>query len=285
MQKDITTKEIIQSITKDIAKYILHINIDDNIKFIDKELKRVEKREADIVAKCKISNIDTILHIEIQNSNDNSMALRMLRYYTDIKTIHPNTPIKQYLIYIGKNRLNMPKDINDDMIKYRYNIVDMHNINCQELLKLDNPEALVLSILCDFQNSDEIEILKYIIQRLKELTKENENSFGKYMLILETLSTNRDLRNKLKEAESMLRDIRYEDLPSYEIGYESGIQKGIQKGIKEGIQKGEFNGILKSAKLMVERFNLSIESVSKELNIPLDELKRYIEKDKRGSNI
>ena len=45
MQKDITIKEIIQSITKDIAKYILHINIDDNIKFIDKELKRVEKRE------------------------------------------------------------------------------------------------------------------------------------------------------------------------------------------------------------------------------------------------
>ena len=45
MKKDITTKEIIEAITKDLAKYILELKI-ENIKFIDKELKRIEKREA-----------------------------------------------------------------------------------------------------------------------------------------------------------------------------------------------------------------------------------------------
>ncbi len=47
------------------------------------------------------------------------------------------------------------------------------------------------------------------------------------MLILETLSTNRDLKEKIKEAEEMLRDIKYEDLPSYEIGYNNAIIKEL----------------------------------------------------------
>ncbi len=38
MKKDITTKEIIEAITKDLAKYILNLKIEDT-KFIDKELK------------------------------------------------------------------------------------------------------------------------------------------------------------------------------------------------------------------------------------------------------
>ena len=49
MKKDITTKETIKTITQDISKYILHLDVTD-IKFIDKELQRIEKREADIVA-------------------------------------------------------------------------------------------------------------------------------------------------------------------------------------------------------------------------------------------
>jgi len=78
MKKDITTKDTIKTITQDISKYILNLDV-KNIEFIDKELQRVEKREADIVAKCEIDNINSILHIEIQNSNDKTMSSRMLR--------------------------------------------------------------------------------------------------------------------------------------------------------------------------------------------------------------
>ena len=38
------------------------------------------------------------------------------------------------------------------------------------------------------------------------------------------MSTNRDLTTTLKEAEEMLREIRYEDLPSYAIGMKKGIE-------------------------------------------------------------
>ena len=104
MQKDITTKETIKAITEEIARYILHLDV-DHITFVDKELQRIEKREADIVARCTIDGKESILHIEIQNNNDPQMHLRMLRYHTDIRFRFPTLPIHQYLIYIGKKPL------------------------------------------------------------------------------------------------------------------------------------------------------------------------------------
>jgi len=47
------------------------------------------------------------------------------------------------------------------------------------------------------------------------------------------ISTNRNLKDKLKEVEDMLRDIRYEDLPSYEIGMQRGIERGKLEGEKK----------------------------------------------------
>jgi len=73
----------------------------------------------------------------------------------------------------------------------------------------------------------------YIIKRLREITKDDEHKFSQYMLILEILSTNRNLKDKLKEVEDMLRDIRYEDLPSYEIGMQRGIERGKLEGEKK----------------------------------------------------
>ncbi len=231
MKKDITTKEIIQAITKELGRYILNLKIED-IKFIDKELKRIEKREADIVALCKIDDVEKILHIEIQNDNQTLIPRRMLRYYNDIKTKFEKYEVLQYLIYIGKKKLTMKDEIKEENLHFKFKIVDMHKIDCEKLIKMDTPDALVLSILCDFKDKKELDILLYITKRLEELV-DDSSELGKYMLMLETLSENRDLKDKLKEVENMLRDVRLEDLPSYEIGLEKGIKKGIEKGQKE----------------------------------------------------
>jgi len=269
MKKDISSKETIKAITEEIGRYILHLEISD-IEFVDKELQRVEKREADIVALCKINGIESILHLEIQNNNDLAMHKRMLRYYTDIIIRYDDIPIHQYLIYIGKAKLSMKNELLEKNLHFRYNLIDMHDIDCEEFLKMDTPDALVLSILCDFKGKDELELLLYITKRLEELTKDDEHRLGKYMLILETLSTNRDLKDKLKEAEEMLREIKMEDLPSYEIGMERGLSKGISQGISQGI--------IQTAAMMIREFNLSIESVAKKLNVSMDELKKHLDR-------
>ncbi len=269
MKKDITAKDTIKTITQDIAKYILELNVTD-IEFVDKELQRIEKREADIVALCRVDGTKAILHLEIQNDNDKTMHHRMLRYYTDIKQRFDPLPIYQYLVYIGKPKLSMQAKIVETNISFSYNIIDMHTIDCQKFLSMDSPDALVLAILCDFKDRDEKDVITYIITRLRELTKDNNHKLGKYMLALEELSTNRNLQNTLEEVERMLRDMKIEELPGYKIALERGVERGMQKGIAQTT--------LDNAIIMVNKFKLSVEDVAKELNISLDELKRHLQK-------
>ena len=261
MKKDLISKDIIKELLKDIAKYFLNLEI-ENITFLDKELSRIEKREADIVA-----NIDNkfVLHIEIQNSNDNKMPKRMLRYYTDILEI-TNLPIKQYLIYIGKQKANFQTKIVQDKLMYEYDFIDIKNIDCDILLHQNSPEALVLAILCDFKNKNSKDVIKYIIDKLYEYSKEDSNQYRKYFMMLEILSTNRDLKNEVKEIE-MLRSVTYQDLPSWEIGFEEGIQ--------EGIQKGKFEERKNAIKILYS-MGINIDTIAQKFNIKKEEVLNYL---------
>ncbi len=273
MKKDITTKDTIKTITQDIAKYILEIEVTD-IEFVEQELKRIERREADIVALCKVNGIEAILHLEIQNDNDKTMHRRMLRYYNDIKMRFEHLPLFQYVVYIGKPKLKMKSTIIEEHLKFSYNIIDMHTIDCEKFLKMDTPDALVLAILCDFKGRDERDVVTYIIKRLQELTKDNTHQRGKYMVILEELSINRDLQKVVEESERMIRDMKLEELPSYKMVLERGIERGISLGKQEGIVETTLN----MAIMMIKEFHLSIDQVASKLNISIDELKKHLDK-------
>jgi predicted transposase/invertase (TIGR01784 family) len=259
-KKDLISKEIIQTILKDIAKYFLNIEIKGKITFLDKELKRVEKREADIVANI---NNEYILHLEIQNSNDSNMDKRMLRYYTDILEVS-DLPIKQYVVYIGKYKPKFKTHIKKDLIDFRYNFIDVKTIDCEILLNQNSPDALVLAILCDFKDKKPDDVISFILDKLHQYTKDNINQYRKYMLMLETLSDNRDLKDKIKEIE-MLRTTSYQDLPSYEIGFEKGIEKGFEKGITK--ERTNTIYILKS-------LGLDDKEIMKKLNISYEEFEK-----------
>ena len=47
--KDIVSQEILKNIARDVARHILHIEIDENMELIDKEFTRIEKRDADLL--------------------------------------------------------------------------------------------------------------------------------------------------------------------------------------------------------------------------------------------
>ena len=110
MKKDITTKEVLKQIAEDIALHLLHFQVTE-LDFVDKELQIVEKRESDLVGRCYINGVESVLHIEIQNSNDKSMHFRMLRYYSLIKSRFPKLPVHQCVIYIGRAKLTMRQRI------------------------------------------------------------------------------------------------------------------------------------------------------------------------------
>jgi len=227
--KDITSKYILKHIVLDVAQYLLDMKL-DNAEFLETQTQRVEERRADLVVKAVQKDKEFILHIEIQNDNQSHMAVRMLRYYTDIALSWPGYDVVQYLIYIGKKPLSMASGIDRKNHLYQYHTIDMHHIDCSIFLEQNHPEAIVLAILCDFKNKDRRQVIREILNRIAVLTSDNEARYRDCILMLEVLSKNRDLTELLKEEEKMLSTIKLEDLPSYEIGIEKGIEKGIRGG-------------------------------------------------------
>lgn len=227
--KDIISKQVLKNITADIANLLLQLNVaKEPIELLETEQQRIETRHADLVARVldQQSQQPFILHVEIQNTNDPQMPLRMLRYYTDIQLAYPQERIRQYLLYIGKSALTMPTTLEAGDFVYRYQVLDMRTIDCQQLLRQDTPDALVLAVLCDFKTSPVQDVVNYIVRRLHELLGEDEKGFRDYFRMLETLSQNRNLKPNFNEAKKMLTDIDVRKLPSFNWGLDQGREEG-----------------------------------------------------------
>ena len=128
----------------------------------------------------------------------------------------------------------------------------MHQVDCQELLKQDSPDAWVMAVLCDFNDRPARTVIHEILTRLTERLHEAPPRLREYVEMLEILSTNRDLNLNIEEELEMLT-IELEKLPSYRIGERRGIQKGIETGIERGIEKGIEQGIEKGIERGIEK--------------------------------
>jgi len=223
-QKDIVAKEMIKEIGRDIALYMLGIDVNSEVELIDKEWTRVEKRESDIVFKYD----NKIVHIEIQNNNHPIMELRMLRYFTDILFEYKDYEVSQYVIYIGKEKCYMKDHIEQNRISYSYDIIDIREISCEELLYHEHPSAVALSILCDFEEKDKQIVINTILKRIRELTKDDDKEYKNYLEKVTILSTNRDLEENVKEGAKMLT-VDIEKIPFYQDGLQKGIEKTLEK--------------------------------------------------------
>ncbi len=253
--KDIVSKEIIKEIGRDISMHILGIDIEGEVTLVDKEWTRVEKRDSDIVFK----NKNRIFHIEIQNNNHKDMELRMLRYYSDILFEYKECSVEQYVLYIGKKQCTMENEILRDKISYKYDIIDVRDIACEDLLYHSNPSAVALSILCDFKDKDKQVVVNTILRRIKELTKDDEREYRNYLKKINILSTNRDLEQEVEQGAKMLT-VDIEKTPFYRMG----------------VEKATFENAI----VMMEQLNHSIDEIVKVLNIKKEELLEYMKQKK-----
>ena len=252
-KKDVISKEILKNIARDISKHILHIDIKDDMEIINQEFTRIESRESDLL----FQNGDEIVHIEIQNNHHTQMHLRMCRYYTDILFLYEGYKVSQYMVYIGKEKCYMKSQIKRDKMNYSYDIIDMRDIACKELIQSNDPSAIALSILCDFKGEDKQTVINKILKKLRELN--DDNAFEKYLEIVTLYSTNRGLEKNVKQGVKMLT-VDIEKIPFFQ----------------DGVEKGKVEERFDNAILMIEKFKISIDDIVKELNIKKEELLEYM---------
>jgi predicted transposase/invertase (TIGR01784 family) len=271
-QKDIISKQIFKRIFIDVATYIFKLQLAE-VELIETEQQRIEDRRADLVASVVDNNGNAfIVHLEIQNQNQVIMPDRMLRYLSDIRLNYPKQTVYQYLLYIGKAALTMPDGITTEQLQYHYQVIDMHELDYRFFLKQNSADALVLTVLCDFKETEPRAVVHEILQRLMALQQNDLKSLREYVSMLEILADNRDLQLDIQEEFKML-EVNIERLPSFLIGKERGIEKGLEQGAHDKA--------LAIANQLV-KLNMSLADIAQVTGLELEELRRVCEQIQNG---
>ena len=224
--KDLISKQLLRQLIVDFGNQLFGLNIIE-AELLSSEQARVEERRADLVARVKNNQGKIyILHVELKNDNQKNMPLRMMRYYTDLALEHEGEEIEQHLLYIGKASLAMADHVQARKWRYCYNIMDMRRIDSEHFLRSENPDALVLAILCDIGGEPE-PVVAHIVEELRRLHGDQLDSLRDSLLKLENLARNRNLQNLVKEKSEMIVNI--EELATYQEGLERGQQEIVLK--------------------------------------------------------
>ncbi len=263
---DITLREIIQNIPYKFVKILTGKNA---IKILDNTFPSVKERKADLILQL---DDNSIFHLELQTNNDKDMHIRMLHYYVLIKEKYKDKPIIQMVLYVGDGKINMPSELTDHLIHYRYMLRDIKEIECKELMDSDNIEDKILAVLCKVEDFERY-INGLIEELLKLPEKERADNIRKLLIAL-------DYRPKLKVKLKSLVEGRKmpliitEEMIKQDPFFEMGLKKGKEIGLKEGEKRMK--------KILIERLmkkGKSLEEISELLDIPIEDIKNLLKEE------
>ena len=250
--KDLISKQLLKRLLVDFGTQLFKLDIVE-AEMLSTEQPRVEGKRADLVARVQSAQGESyILHVEVQNDNRADLPLRMLRYYSDLALEHMGEEVKQYLLYIGKAPLTMPNHVQTKDWRYCYKLLDMRSQNSEDFLDSDNPDALVLAILCDPKGRELGALVNHIVSELRRLHGPKLDSFRDSLTMLDILASNRDLQHLVKESSAMF-EIELEKLGLYQLGVERGVEQGSERRQQQIVlhllskfspeQAAEFSGV------------------------------------------
>ena len=234
-EKDLISKQLLQRLLIGFGNRLFGLNIVE-AELLSNEQARIESRRADLVARVREAEGENyILHIEIQNDNQRDMPLRMLRYYSDIALAHLDEKIVQYLLYIGKAPLSMSDRVDGYNLRYCYKVLDMRDQDSEYFLNSNNPDALVLAILCDPKSLEPNALVAHIIKELRRLHGDKLDNLHDSLKMLDVLSGNRGLQDIVEETINMYID--EEKLGIYQAVKKKSEAKGVEKMILKLLAK------------------------------------------------
>jgi len=266
---DITLRDIISNIPQ---KFIKTLTKKEGVKILDNTFPSTKERKADLVLELEDGSI---FHLELQTQNDKNMPFRMLEYYILLKQRYENKPIKQMVLYVGDGKSNMKNSLKVDNLQFHYELKDIKDIECRELLASDSLEDKILAVLCKVEDFE-----KYIFSLAEDLLKLSEKQRADYIRkLLIALDYRPKLMMKLNtilEERKMPLTITEEMLKQNPF-FQKGIEKGIEKGIKEGLKKGKLEAKKEDIIKIYKKLNLSPKDIAEVLELPEDFVKKVIQ--------
>jgi predicted transposase YdaD len=143
---DITLRDIISNIPH---KFVEILTGKRAVKILDNTFPSVKERKADLILEMEDGSI---FHLELQTNNDKDMPFRMAEYLLLIAKKYNTKNVNQMVLYVGDGKPNMETDLRVGRMTYDYELRDIKEIECKELLDSDSIEDKILAVLCRVEN-------------------------------------------------------------------------------------------------------------------------------------
>ncbi len=244
-------REVLKDIFPAIARKVLGIEAGRYVS-LPADLQYTSEREADQVWEVTPdAGAPFALHCEFQTGNDKRMLPRMLLYYGFLY-YRKQLAIRQYVVYVGREPVQMESVLHAENLDFAYHLVDLRNFPYQTFLASDRTQEVVLAVLADFGGEPGALVAEKIIARLETLS-EGKLELSQRTLQLIRLAALRNLSTTIfNTAQKMALDIDISEDALYLLGE----QKGKEETALEMLRKGM------GLKLISEITKLPIERIA-----------------------
>lgn len=157
---DATLKDLFRGIPYNLVKLLTGKNA---IACKSIEFSEVKRRSPDLVVTLEDK---AILHIELQSGHESNMPARMLEYYGMLLE-HLNIIPQQMVLYLGYEKLYMKSGLNHPHLQFQYDLIDIRDLDCKELVASENIGDVILSLLCN--QGTELENIQKILRYIARL--------------------------------------------------------------------------------------------------------------------
>ena len=216
------------------------------------EFASTQKRVPDLVF---LMEDDSLFHTELHSKSED-MDWRMLMYYTFIRQQYPNKVLIQKVLYVGEARWKPQVGIEEPNLSFRYEVVDIRDIDCQELMASPLLEENILAILC--RMGDQNETIREILCRISELPDKARADALTKLLILSRLRRLETVVKKEAEEMALTFNVMENDVlrPMFVKAQMESEQKGEAKMLTRQLQR-RFGDLPPWARQKIADANLS----------------------------
>ena len=184
------------------------------------ETPQVQNLRLDLLG---VTSDDELVQIELQTTNDQSMALRMAEYYLRIVRQHKQFA-RQIVVYVGEAALTMPSEFISKTMQFSYTLLDIRQLDTETLLDSPNIEDNLLAILTNLR--DPTGTIREILKRIAALPEqERKDTFTQFLII----SGLRRLEVAIEETAKTM-SLAEIDAMLYEQVFGPKIRLGLQQG-------------------------------------------------------
>lgn len=235
-QYDKVFKENIEAVILSIMQNVLKITA-VSMEELPDDIQHTKERKPDTLKKIIDDKGNTfVLQIEFQVKDEPEMVYRMGEYYFMLERKY-KIPVKQFVIFLGMDKPTMPTQLDREMLKFKFPIIALSDLDYHIFLNSDKPEEIILGILANFKGENPENALKQILVRVKETTK-GDFSLNRYFNQLRVLAQLRNLELNLKNAmDSIAEYIKEERDVLFLRGLDKGQQTEQMKVVTNLIQK------------------------------------------------